>query len=91
MKLTKELYENSVKFFEESLKAATLDETFCIKIEGFKTPENYVAELSFCILENAVEREVDFWNNIFKAFLPIVNLRGNTFSRMKYYALHGMN
>ena len=36
LELTKELYENSVKFFEESLKAATLDETFCIKIERFR-------------------------------------------------------
>ena len=78
LELTKELYENSVKFFEESLKAATLDETFCIKIEGFKTPGNYVAESSFCILENAVEREVDFCNNIFETFLPIDNFRGNT-------------
>ena len=78
MKLTKELYENSVKLFEVSLKAATLDKTFCIKIEGFKTPGNYAAELSLCILENAAERKVEFCNNIFKAFLPIVYMRGNT-------------
>ena len=82
MELTKELYENSVKFFEEILKAATLDETFCIKIEGFKPHEIKQLTYPYAYLNNAknnaTERKVDFCNNIFEAFLPIVNMRGNT-------------
>ncbi|XP_065681825.1 uncharacterized protein LOC124811384 [Hydra vulgaris] len=78
LELIKELYENSVKLIEESLKAAILDETFSIIIEGLKTPGNYAAELALCIVENAGQKKIDFCKNIFEVFLPIVNLCGNT-------------
>ena len=71
MALLKKSCENKVKFFEKSLKVAILDKNFGIKIEGFKSPGNYAAELFLCILENALDRKI-------KAFLFILNLRGNT-------------
>ncbi|XP_065682422.1 uncharacterized protein LOC124816352 [Hydra vulgaris] len=78
LELRHDLHGNSNRFFEKSLKEALIDEAFTIEVEDFKTPGNYAAELSLCILENTFEKNKIFCTSVLEAFLPILSLRGNT-------------
>ena len=72
MELTKELYENSVKFFEESLKAATLDENFCIKVEGFKPHEIKQLTYPYAYLKMLQKEKLTFATTFWKHFFPLL-------------------